>query len=362
MEPGITGPGPKKEEAEVFNAVSDLAPPDLLEFLEQCASLLPEDTRYRLRQVVDSAGEKGDPLQRVLEICRRQWEGLQYQNDVQVALVGPARTGKSSLLSTITGEDPGQVSSIFRIIDLQGLSEYLGYGLEYGAELELEDVDVVVLVLDASYGFTEDTVRMVQDFARGKHPLLLVLNKIDLVEKPKPLLRQIRRKFRLPVVGVSVREPESVQRILKGIVSVCPRALYSLGRHLPAFRRTICRGIITQASFGSGLVSAFPIPIGDILPISAIQTSMLLKIAKAHGFKINRERVRELLPILAAGGLVREGTQRLREIFPSQGKVISISVAGVWTFLIGQAAVEYFNRLSSSAERVEVPVWESAGI
>src|SRR5690606_39494931 len=55
------------------------------------------------------------------------------------------------------------------------------------------------------------------------------------------------------------------------------------------------------SSFGSALVALIPIPVSDLLPMTAIQTAMILKIARAFGFSINRSRARELLPMLAAG-------------------------------------------------------------
>jgi GTP-binding protein Era len=135
---------------------------------------------------------------------------------------------------------------------------------------------------------------------------------------------------------------------LKAIVTTYPKALFPLSRRFPRFRRTVCNGIVTQAAIGSGLVGAIPIPISDILPISAIQTAMLLKIARVYGFRIDRGRARELLPMLAAGGLIREGCHRLREQFPEQKRIVSVSVGGTWTFLVGKAAILYFERLSGA--------------
>jgi GTP-binding protein Era len=168
---------------------------------------------------------------------------------------------------------------------------------------------------------------------------------MDLVDKPRKTIAEAKRLLGVSPVPTSVREPQSIRKLLRAIVSVHPQSLHALARELPSFRASICRGIVSQAAFASGLVGALPLAISDLLPISAIQVGMLLKIARAHGFRINRARARELLPLLGAGLLVREGCHRLQEWLPDQSKLLSVTVGGTWTYLIGLAAVEYFDRL-----------------
>ncbi len=54
-------------EVDVFANIRDSAPVELLGFLDQIVTLLPEGFRYRLKQVFDSLPPQGDNLQRVLE-------------------------------------------------------------------------------------------------------------------------------------------------------------------------------------------------------------------------------------------------------------------------------------------------------
>ncbi len=340
----------KVKASGVFDAVRDLGPADLLDFLEQMALLLPDEVRYRLRRVVASAGGRKDALQRALEVVRTQWEGLQAEDKVRIAVIGPARTGKSSLIAAIGEGSVERIASLFTVYDLQGLDEYLGYGKSDRVLADVRSADVILMVLDGSAGITGATSDLVQEFAALAKPIVLVLNKMDLVEKPRKAVADARQAFGKSVVPTSVRDPQSIRRLLKRIVSVHPQSLYALSRQLPSFRSSICRGIVSQAAFGTGVIGALPLPISDLLPISAIQVSMLLKIARAHGFLINRERARELLPLLGAGLLVREGCHRLQEWVPDKSKLLSIAVGGTWTYLVGLATVEYFNRLCAGGE------------
>lgn len=329
----------------VFDAVRDLGPCDLLDFLEQVALLLPEETRYRLRRVLASAGGGQEGLQRALEVVRAQWEGLQANDSVRIAVIGPARTGKSSLVAAIGEGSVQRIAPLFPVYDFQGLEEYLGYGKGDQVFGDVQLADVVLMVLDGSAGFTDATMDLVQRVSAIGKPLVVVLNKMDLVERPRKVIAEARQALRHSVIPTSVREPHSIRRLLKAVVAAYPKSLYALARQLPSFRSSICRGIVSQAAFGGGLIGALPLPISDLLPISAIQVAMFLKIARAHGFRINRGRARELLPLMAAGLLVREGCHRLQERLPNQSKLLSIAVGGTWTYLAGLATVEYFDRL-----------------
>ena len=346
----------------LFDTVRDLGPSELIDLLEQVALLLPGDTRYRLRRVLASAhGEDG--MQRALNVVLSQWEGLRAEESIRIAMIGPARTGKSSLVAALGEGSVDRIASLFSIIDLQGLEEYLGYGKDNRAVDEVASADVLVFVLDGSSGFTRDTLQLVHLYASLNKPFVLVLNKMDRVEKVRAAVAEARQQLQMSIIPVSVFWPGSVRRILKAIVSACPRALYPLAQNLPAFRRSICRSIVTQAVFGSGLIGALPIPVGDVIPISAVQIAMLLKIARAHGFRIDRGRAGEILPVLAAGLLVREGCHRLTQAYPEKSTLLSVSVGSLWTYTVGIAAISYFERLGNTrdclaaeAERLDEPL------
>ena len=343
-------------EPDLFARVRDLGSPELFEFLEKIARVLPDELRYRLKHVIDTLPQEGDNLQRVLELVRAQWKDLQSDEWIRIAIVGPGRTGKNSLFRALTSRQDHPGRPIFSIVDTQGLDEFLGYDRQPAVPEELVSADVILLVLDGRYGISDATVEMHRKLSRLGKPLLVILNKIDLVDDPGETAREARRLLNTSIFTVSVMQPETINRLLKGIVAANSRALYPLSQTFPEFRKTICNGIVSQASFGSALVALIPIPVSDLLPMTAIQTAMILKIARAFGFSINRSRARELLPMLAAGGLIREASHRLRVRFPNQKKLIGVTVGGGWTYLLGHAAVLYFDRLARFVNHAETDI------
>jgi GTP-binding protein Era len=327
-------------EPDVFANIRDSAPAELLGLLDQMVILLPEAVRYRLKQVFDSLPPEGDNLQRVLELVRSQWKDIQSQEEVQIAIVGPGQTGKSSLLAALSRRQLAGSKPVFTLVDIH--DEYLGYKPDETLSEKLRDVDLILLILDGRYELSDSTKEMYERLNSLNRPVLVVLNKIDLVQAPRDAVKAARRRLRTSVFTTSALQPETIERLLKTILDTDPKALSSLTQSFPDFRRSICQGIVSQAALSGAIVGAIRIPIADLLPVTAIQTGMLLKIARTFGYPLNRERARELLPMLAAGVAAREGNHWLRHRYPEYRKLISISVAGIWTFVLGHAAIQYF--------------------
>ncbi|MEE8160252.1 MAG: DUF697 domain-containing protein [Acidobacteriota bacterium] len=331
---------------DVFANIRGWAPPELQTFLDQLLLLLPEEVQYNLKIVIDTLPPDGHNTYKVLEVVRSQWKGIQAPSRGRIAVVGPARTGKESLIAAISRKQTRRAASVFTVVDLQVLDEFLGYETHRSGPEELQNADVILLVLDARFELVDSTRQMYERLSGLNKPLLVVLNKIDQVEHPGTAIKLARKRLGARVLSVSVSQSETIDRLLKGVVATNPKTLYVLARNFPGFRRTLCDGIVSRAAFASGLVAAIPIPISDLLPITAIQTSMLLKIARAFGYPLNRQRARELLPMLVAAMVAREGSHRLGRHFPQYGKLIAVSIAGMWSFLLGQATIRYFDNVS----------------
>ena len=339
---------------DVFRNLRTTAPTELLDFLNQVLLLFPDEFSYRVRQVIETLPEEGDNLQRVLEVVRAQWKHLQSDDWVEIAVVGPAQTGKASLVSTIRQQQDEPEESIFAVFETPGLEEFLGYETVQAVPKELERSDVILVVLDARYGIAESTVRMVDRLRRLGKPVIVVLNKSDLVDKISPVLAEARDKLGGKALAVSAYEPGTINSLLRAVSSSYPKSLYPLTKAFPGFRRAICKGVATQAGVAAGLVGAIPIPVSDLLPLTAIQTAMILRIARAFGCELSRDRARELIPMLAAGALVRQATHGLRKRFPRHGKLIGVSVAGLWTYGLGRAAVAYFEGVTAVVNGREI--------
>lgn len=174
-----------------------------------------------------------------------------------IAIVGRPNAGKSTLLNRIIGEKIAIVSDkpqttrtrIVGVKNYAGVPEAgqlvfvdtpgihrplhrMNVRMVEAAVETLADVDVVVLVHDASTRPGHGDEYVTRLLKKVETPVVLVLNKIDLVAKPKllPLIDQLRRwREFTAIVPVSAATGDGVdvlERTLLGLVPEGP-ALYS---------------------------------------------------------------------------------------------------------------------------------------
>lgn len=144
-----------------------------------------------------------EKLQSILDFVSRLTQSYSHgrliKDGVKLVLAGRPNVGKSSLLNRILGYDRAIVSDIagttrdvvdgelsfkgfkFHIFDTAGLREASDQIERIGIQKSLDeqkDADLVLFVVDASSGFTEEDRRLL--LAQGFSNLLVVVNKSDL--------------------------------------------------------------------------------------------------------------------------------------------------------------------------------------
>lgn len=99
-------------------------------------------------------------------------------------------------------------------------------------------------------------------------------------------------------------------------------------------------------------VAALPIPVGDVIPITAMQVTLVTGIAWLSGRPLDRKAAAEFLAAMGVnvgvGFALREGARALiKFVFPGAGSMVSGAVAFAGTLAIGAAARAYFLRDAS---------------
>jgi predicted GTPase len=128
--------------------------------------------------------------------------------------------------------------------------------------------------------------------------------------------------------------PRSAQLQLARIAAI-KRVQTKLAKLVIGSTATICAGI-----------AATPIPVADIIPITAAQLAMVVGIAYIGGREISKDSAIEFLGAmgvnLGAGFALREAARALVKLLPVAGEAVSAGVAFTGTWALGAAAIAYF--------------------
>ncbi len=141
-----------------------------------------------------------------------------------------------------------------------------------------------------------------------------------------------------------------VEELVDYLVEVMPRsAQVQMARlaQLRAVQRKLARKMTAAAAAVAAGIAAVPIPVADILPITALQIGLVSGIAYVSGRELSRKVAREFLVALGANVgaafALREGARALAKVvFPGAGSAVSAGVAFAGTWGLGEAAIAYF--------------------
>jgi GTP-binding protein len=193
----------------------------------------------------------GDLLDRIVEALPEVEEEEEIQGPA-VAIVGRPNVGKSRLLNALLGQERSIVSDIpgttrdsldtvvswagqpITLIDTAGIRRRgrIDRGIEQYSVLRsmraIDRADVVLLVIDATEGFTAQDLHIAGYIEEQKKGVVVVVNKWDLIEKDSSTMEEYREQARrelnfmpyAPLVFVSAKFGQRVQQVLDSALAV----------------------------------------------------------------------------------------------------------------------------------------------
>ncbi len=292
------------------------------------------------------------------------WETLVQQVEretrAQMAIVGPVNTGKSTLFNTLKGAKVSPVSAVpgatrelvkerlgpFLLVDTPGFGKVDGVNRARIALRSVEASDLVILLLDGAAGLRRADLDLYHELQKTGRPLMVVLNKVDLLDKAELLnvLAHAENKLGTGVIPISAeKETGLADRLFPRIIEAHPPLAISLGRALPAYRRQAGRRLMRNASTFNALVGAEPVPGLDIPLLLSIQVRLVLRLAAVYGQSMTACNAKELISTIAGGMAFRYLAASAAKLLPGVGWVVSGAVAAISTWTIGQVAIRYFD-------------------
>jgi small GTP-binding protein len=283
-----------------------------------------------------------------------------------VAIVGPANAGKSTLYNQLvrapadralvspvpgtTRQNQAADAGLFSVVDTPG-ADAVGKVGEDEKERALNaaaGADFLVVVFDAGPGIRRGEQELYREFAALEKPMLVALNKIDLVRREqKKVVERAALNLGLEpgeVVPISARDGTNVERVLLAIAKTEPEIVAALGRALPEYRWRLAWSAITGAASTAAVIALAPLPILDVIPLLAIQSALVLSIARIYQYNITFKRARELVVTFGLGFLGRTLFQELSKLGGPPGWLLAAAVASSTTVVMGYAAILWFER------------------
>lgn len=166
-----------------------------------------------------------------------------------VAVLGAPNAGKSTLVNRLVGSKVSIVSPKVQttrsrirgilveddtqiiLVDTPGIfkpSRRLDRAMVASAWTESEDSDVRMLLVDAQKGVDKNTQAIITNLEKNNQKTILVLNKIDLVQKDKllPLISALDKPIFIETFMISANTGENVDELKKFLISKMPAGLW----------------------------------------------------------------------------------------------------------------------------------------
>ena len=92
------------------------------------------------------------------------------------------------------------------------------------------------------------------------------------------------------------------------------------------------------------MIALAPLPILDVIPLLAIQSALVLSIARIYQYDLTFKRARELAVTFGLGFLGRTLFQELSKLGGPPGWLLAAAIASSTTVVMGYAAIIWFER------------------
>ncbi len=342
-------------------------PPGVREHLRSTWERTPETARgHVLRVVRELPGDLG--RWRALTRLALAHLRLVTGEKRRVAIVGPANVGKSTLYNQLIREraDRAEVSAVpgttresrtadaglFAVVDTPGADAVgvVGETEKQRALASAREADFLVVVFDAVQGVKHAEQQLFVELRGLERPYVVVLNKIDLVSGAREQARVVEaaaRNLGLEVDQVTscvAKDGKRVERVLLAVAKAEPEIVAALGAALPAYRLQLAWSATKAAGATAAAIALTPLPVLDVFPLLAVQSSLVLGIARIYGQRITLVRARELLATFGLGLAGRTLFQELSKLGGPPGWLLASAIASSTTVVMGRATALWFER------------------
>jgi len=188
-----------------------------------------------------------------------------------------------------------------------------------------------------------DDEKVLKEAARARIPIVAVIS--DRLEPVADAQTHVPYVLDENVVQVGAGSGFPVEEIARRLARTLGEAATPLAARLPVLRRAVCEELIRKFSRQNAIVGvAVFVPGADLPVLTLNQVRLVLRIADAYGFEIDKERLPEVLAVIGSGLGFRALARQAIGVVPVVGWAVKGAVAYSGTRALGEAAMRYFER------------------
>lgn len=298
------------------------------------------------------------------EVYEKEMQKINDQLDQEllIALVGEVNAGKSSTINKIIGKDvastnpqPGETVSVdpynieglekIKFMDTPGLNDPNDENPRKTIEF-IDQADIVLFFTNAAGTVFSDSEReKFQAIEKHNKNILLVLNKIDAAEGIESLVDFIKGQTgnKYEVLPISSRTGENLDKLKGSILSLLKKRGKDIlfAKSMKDKSQTANRWI-AGAGVSAGGIGALPIPGSDVIPLTALQVGLILKLAALYGKPMSKDTAKELIIITTTRTIGQTVYRQIVKFIPGAGSVAGGIVASSLTLALGYGVKHAF--------------------
>ena len=167
-----------------------------------------------------------------------------------------------------------------------------------------KDADIILFFINAGVGASKPTVDAYNELQDLGKPIIVVLNKIDILtlDEQGEMEQDIKDKMGVKVVPISARNNTGIDVLHRNILEI----LESVGKELlylkvSKYKDEQVDKWITGATISAAGLGAIPIPGADMIPLTALQVGLAMKIAFIYECEVTKKDVMQLVAATVTG-------------------------------------------------------------
>lgn len=279
----------------------------------------------------------------------------QLEKEILFAMIGDVNSGKSSTINRLIGDDvapvgpqPGETIIVEKykykdkiiFADTPGLDDINSKNSEETLKF-YKKADVILFFLNAAGTvFSEGEKRAFEKICKINKNIIFVMNKIDAAEDIPSLVKYVQdnTNYNFKVTPISSKTGQNIEMLRNAILDILKEGEKDIlfAKQLKDKSSTANKWIISAAT-SAAAIGAAPIPGADIIPITGIQVSLMVKLATLYEKPLTMGRAKELAISSLAGNLGKGLFRQAMKFIPGAGSIAGAGIAGSMTLSLGYA-------------------------